>query len=327
LSILLLNKEVSVLKAIVTGGAGFIGSHLVDCLLEENYEVTVIDNLERGKASNLAHCMDKITFLHADLRKEPQHIEVNADDGLVFDFAAKVCGVRQLYDEPWSMLSNNMEIVLNSLKRWRDARKYIYISSSCVYDWEGVPIPHRETDVGYLDSFYGWSKLFGELCCEACSRENDLDYTILRPFNVYGPRETLFNPHVIPDFIRKACDCKFNNVEAFEILGDGTQTRSFTYSSDIVEGIMLAIDKGRRTAYNLGYPEEVKIMALAKLIWDIMDITPEPFFVPASEQEVKFRGVDIEKIKTELGWKPKVGLKKGLEKTIEYMVPLIRACE
>ena len=309
-------------KALVLGGAGFLGSHVVDSL-QNGYEVTVVDNLERGRAENLAHCMDKITFIRSDLRQKSLSLDFEAAESVVFDFAAKVFGVRHLYATPWTLLADNLQIVINNLKRWGDAKKYIYISSSCVYDWDGSLIPNKEDDIGYLNSFYGWSKLFGELCCQALDEEKGLDYTILRPFNVYGPREAFLHPHVIPDFVRKACDCKFRDVKNFEILGDGNQTRSFTYVSDIVDGIRLAVKAGRKTAYNLSYPEETKILDLAELIWDLMDISPEPVFVPAPKQEVKLRCGCSEKAEAELGWKPKVGLKEGLRKTIEWLVPLI----
>jgi len=310
------------IKALVLGGAGFLGCHTVDALLERGCKVTAVDNLERGKAENLAHCMDRITFIRSDLKQE-QPIGLDAAGGLVFDFAAKVFGIRHLYAAPWTLMVDNLQIVMNNLKRWGNAKKYIYISSSCVYDWEGVPMPHKEDDMGYLNSFYGWSKLFGELCCQALNEEKGLDYTVLRPFNVYGTRESSLHPHVIPDFVRKACDCKFRDVKTFEILGDGKQTRSFTYISDVVDCIMLAAEAGRRTAYNISYPEETTILSLAETIWDIMGISPEPVFVPAPEQEVKLRCGSSVKAERELGWKPKVGLREGLEKTLEWMVPLI----
>jgi len=307
-------------KAIVTGGAGFLGSHLVDALLEDGYDVTVIDSLERGTAENLSHCLDRITFIHRDLR-EPSQILTPTGDYLVFDFAAKVFGVRHLYETPWTLMTDNIQITMNNLRRWSNAKKYVYISSSCVYDFNEAPIPHKEGDFGYLNSFYGWGKIFGELCCQALDEEKGFNYTVIRPFNTYGPRETLLYPHVIPDFIRKGYDCKYRGVKTFEILGDGKQTRSFTYSSDAVSGIMLGAKLGEKTAYNISSPEETTIMELAELIWDIMDINPEPVFKPAPTKEVKKRYASTLKAEQELGWKAKVDLKEGLKRTVEWMVP------
>jgi len=315
------------MKAIVTGGAGFIGSHLVDSLLRDGYEVTVIDNLERGSAQNLRHCLDGITFIHADLRERLPSLGLTDINTVVFDLAAKVFGVTYLYQTPWTLMSDNLQITMNNLKRWGQAKKYVYLSSSCVYDFEGAPIPHKESDVGFLNSFYGWSKCFGELCCQALDEEwkqhGGFNYTVIRPFNVYGPREAFLHPHVLPDFIRKACACKYDGVQTFEILGDGNQTRSLTYVDDVVDGIRLAAEVGKRTAYNLSYPKETRIIDLARLLWELMEIDPEPVFVAAPEKEVKLRCGSSEKAERELGWRPKIELREGLMRMLEWMVPLI----
>jgi len=301
-------------RVLVTGGAGFIGSHLVEKLLSLGAEVTVVDNLERGKAENLQHCMEDITFIQTDLRKN--FPKVNPD--VVFDLAAKVFGIKNLYNTPATLMGDNVQIAINTMRNCLDVEKYIYVSSSCVYDHDAVKIPHREDDVGLVNSFYGWSKLVGELFVEACRVEHGLNYTIVRPFNVYGPRESFKYPHVIPDFIKRAYECKFLGKQTFEILGDGRQTRSFTYVEDVVEGLILAAERGRPEAYNLGSERETTIHELAEMVWRLFDIKPKVVWLPAVEGDVVRRCASGEKARRELGWTPKTSLEEGLRKTVNW---------
>jgi len=310
-------------QVLVTGGAGFIGSHLVDGLLKRGALVTVVDNLERGKAQNLQHCMDKITFERMDLR-EP-HLDWSGAPDIVFDCAAKVFGIRNLYNEPATMLSDNVTITLNVISRCLGVEKYVYLSSSCVYDSDIVRVPHVENDMGLLNSFYGWSKLYGELLMQAYKEEFGLDYTIARPFNVYGPRESFKFPHVIPDFIKQAEQIEHSKDQSFRILGKGTQTRSFTYIADLVEGLILCAEKGRATAYNLGSEVETQIIFLARLLLDIYGIKDRPIqHMPMVEGDVQRRCASSRKALRELGWKPQIDLKTGLEKTIAWYKENVR---
>ena len=315
--------EKLMLNAIVTGGAGFIGSHLVDRLLNDNYDVTVIDNLERGDAENLKHIAN-LQMIREDLRHYRDQVAVD-DDTVVFDLAAKVFGIRHLYAEPWTLMRDNVQITLNNLRRWSNVEKYVYVSSSCVYDWDNVPLPHTESDVGYLNSFYGWSKLIGEILCQAVDEECGFNYTIIRPFNVYGPRESFQYPHVVPDFIKQTYEHKRDGVKTFTILGDGRQTRSFTYVADVVDGIVKAAERGGKTAYNLSSVTAIQMKDLAAMIWRLFDIEFDPVYIPAPTQEVKRRCGTAVKAINELNWHPATPLTTGLQHTIDWYLHTRRA--
>lgn len=314
-------------KVCVTGGAGFLGSHLVDALIDSKAEVTVIDNLERGSAENLEHSIDKINFLQRDLKYHSLYESLHwypPKFDYVFDLAAKVYGIRGLYSKPATMLSDNLRITQNTLKQVR-CEKYIYVSSSCVYDSDTAKVPHKEDDIGLINSFYGWSKYMGEKLCEAYHQETELNYTIVRPFNVYGPRDSLRYPHVIPDFIQKAKRIKKHS-GLFEILGDGQQTRSFTYIKDAVEGLLLAAEKGGCKAYNIGCETETSINDLAFKICSLMEIwalsTPREglglVYLPPIEGDVRRRCANSERARQELGWEAKTPLEEGLKETIKW---------
>ena len=316
------NKEMKFRNytCLVLGGAGFIGSHLVDFLVSQKSQIYVVDNLSRGKAQNLQHCIDKINFIEYDLRKDFPKFGTDID--YVFDFAATIWGITNLYTQPATLLSNNVRIasnVLESVKNW-NLVKYVYISSSCRYNFNGAKFPHKEEDLGYVKESYDWSKIFGEELCRAYGKEFKLPYSIVVPFNVYGGRESLDYPHVIPDFIKQAKEVKEKGLKEFKILGSGEQTRCFTYIDDCIEGIIDVATKGRnREAYNIGSNIEVKVIDLAKMI--LKEFKLESIKIkslPKIEGDIQRRIPSIEKAKIYLNWKPKTSLEDGLKKTIQW---------
>jgi len=309
-------------RVLVAGGAGFVGSHLVDALLEKNCRVCVIDNLERGKLQNLFHCLDKIEFFTSDL-SEPVRLLGQVD--VVFDFAAKVFGVRDLYVRPADMLTKNLLTTFNVLKMSSNLgiEKYVFASSSCVYDFEGCPIPHVENVMNLPNTEYGLSKIVGEHAVKAYSEQYEFQYGIARIFNVYGPRESPMSPHVIPDFTRKAWKCS-KGEKKFEILGDGKQTRAFVYVSDTVKGLIRIAEDLTNDVVNLGSEEEICMNDLASKILSLFNTSQvEIVNAPVHAKDIRRRSGSTKKANELLGWKPTINLDTGLRLFKEWMMPLL----
>jgi len=312
------------MNAAVTGGSGFIGSHLVDQLLIRQCHVTVLDSLDRGSTHNLPKSHEKLTVKNvnlldcADLGRELTGVEV------LFDLAAKVSGNRDLYQSPADLLATNIGITLNVAKAAVKAHigRVVFSSSSCVYDSPNPRIPHAENDVTLpLQSYYGWSKLIGETIYSAHSDQFGLKVGTARIFNAYGPRESLRSPHVIPEFIQKAFELKAGKRTAFEVLGDGNQTRSFLYVRDAVSGLIKLAESESCEVFNFGSDKEVKIADLAESILQSVGLNPGQIkFVhePINPIDVKRRAADISKARTTLNWTPKVDLGEGLANTIDW---------
>lgn len=302
-------------STLITGGAGFIGSHLVETLLKKKARVTVIDNYERGQADNLEEFMEDIKFHNVDLRTDYPNLP---QFDYVYDLAARVWGITNLYAQPATILADNLQIITNTLKHNLGCRKYIYCSSSCVYDYPNAVTPHKEEDYGYVNSEYGWSKVIGEMLCKAYYKEIGLNYIVVRPFNVYGPKESLDFPHVIPDFIEQAYKCQQEKRDQFEILGDGEQTRSFTYVSDLIDGFIAITERGERGVYNIGSERESKINTIANIILRHFKLDIPIVHKPKIIGDVRRRKPDCSKAKQDLSWEPQVSLDQGLRKTINW---------
>jgi len=314
-----LEKEIR--KILVTGGAGFIGSSLVRRLVKEGYEVTVIDNLSRGKAKNLKDILDKITFIQHDLR-EP--ITLDRFD-VVFDLAAKVYGITKLYENEADFIRSNLLILLNTLEAVKSKIKhYFYFSSSCVYNFEECPLPHKEEDANRIPkTAYDISKRFGEEIVKIYAKQFSFFYTIIRPFNIYGEEESEEAPHVITDFFNRLKEIKSKGLpKKFWMLGSGQQTRSFTYKEDLVDALLFLMKtkKSQNETFNVGTGEEVTINKLLDLIFEVIGEQRNDWEIehrPPIPQDVQKRCPDVSKLKS-LGWRPKYNLRKGLEKVAEY---------
>ena len=307
----------------VTGGAGFIGSHLVDSLLARGCRVIVLDSLARGNLSNLPSNNEQLVLKNIDLassatlEREIENVEV------LFDLAAKSPGNRDLYKNPADLVSTNVGITLKVAQAASKVGvdRVVFVSSSCVYDHEKAVVPHAESDVGVSKlSYYGWSKLIGETIYSAYAEQYGLNASVARIFNAYGPRESLSSPHVVPEFIMKAFECKKGN-GTFEILGDGNQTRSFLFVTDAVEGLIRLAESGLTEPVNFGFPREVSIQELATLVLEEVGVkVSDVSFInnPGPPKDVRRRSPDISKANSLLGWKPNVELKEGLQITIKW---------
>lgn len=313
-------------RILVTGGLGFIGSNLVKQLVELGSEVIIVDDLSKGNIKYLDDIKGhgNVMFIKRDLTKESvKDIIKNKDIELVFHLAAKIGGIKYFHKYPAVILRDNLLITINVFESALDSNveKIIYFSSSMVFERSNT-FPLSEDLLLKIPppiTSYGFSKLAGEYIARAYNEEYGIKYLIVRPFNVYGPGELPGEEpglaHVIPDLVKKVADGQY----PLEIFGSGEQTRSFTYISDLIDAVLLLVEKAVNDDYNVGNDEEVKIIDLAKLIWEIYG-RKEPFAVknlPPLKYDVQRRVPDISKIK-KLGWTPKVKLRDGLRYYIEW---------
>jgi len=301
----------------VIGGAGFVGSALVRELVKRDHKVVVYDNGSRGK-----NITPGATTIWTDGRLMP------ALEGfdMVYDFAARVYGVRDLYKDPADLLAYNITLTTDVLKAVVAGKvpAYFYVSSSCVYDFPGAKVPHKEDDTNICDTSYGFSKLAGEQLTKWYARQYGFVAKIARLFNVYGPGDSMQSPHVIPEFIRKAEEAKTTG--KFAILGSGMQTRDFTYMDDVVEGLLTIAERGAHLeAYNIGTGREVTIMEVArKAIYYQTEMTSKDYLIvnePVAFEDIQRRAADNAKLRA-LGWEPKVSLEEGLLRLIDVEVPV-----
>lgn len=297
----------------VIGGAGFVGSALVRALLAQGHVVTVFDNVSRGSASNLP-------TQAALIQMDAKDLHYIGEFDTVYDLAARVYGVRDLYKNPADLLADNIAIttaIARAAVRSRIPR-YVYVSSSCVYDFPGAVVPHREEDTNICDTSYGFSKLAGEQIVRWYARQYEFELRIVRLFNVFGPGDSMQSPHVIPEFIRKAHRAK--ETGTFEILGSGAQTRDFTWLDDCVRGILAAAIVGiSGEVYNVGTGREVSILDLANIVCDIVGVQPQFVHGAVAKEDIQRRSANSDKLKG-LGWTPEVSLEEGVRRLV--MAPL-----
>lgn len=307
-------------KVLITGSAGFLGSHLCDKFVKEGYKVTGIDNLLTGRLNNLSQ-LDKnpaLTFINKDVTIP---IILDQDIDLVLHFACPASPNDYLNHPIHTMKVDSLGTLHTlGLAKLKNAR-YVLASSSEVY---GDPKlhPQDETYWGNVNpigprSVYDEAKRFSEALTMAYHREHGLDTRILRIFNTYGPRMRSNDGRVIPAFFSQALQN-----EPITIFGDGTQTRSFCYIDDLIEGIFLTstLDNLSGEVINLGNPHEISVLKLAKLIAKLT-VTSSSFIhkqIPADDP--MRRRPDISKANKLMGWSPKVTLYEGLESTLKYFL-------
>jgi UDP-glucose 4-epimerase len=323
--------KVEGLEVLVTGGAGFIGSHLVDRLVELGCRVTVIDNLSSGKVENIAHRLGRgARLVKADVRDPSAVLEAARGCSLIFHEAALV-GVKRYVENPVEVIEVNVMGTRNVLEAARklDVERLILASTSEVYG-KNMKAPLSEDDdrlLGptYIDRWcYSTSKALDEHLAMGYFKLYGLKLTVLRYFNVYGPRqECSAYGTVVPRFIAQALAKK-----PLTVFGTGRQTRCFTYVDDIVEGTVAAarIDEAVGSIINLGSMEETAIIDLAHLIIRLAGVEGlvEPTFIPYEQfygkwyEDLPRRVPDTSKALKLLGFKPRISLVEGLSRTIEW---------
>jgi dTDP-glucose 4,6-dehydratase len=304
------------LKIIITGGAGFIGSHLCDALLERGHYVVCVDNLLTGDIKNIKHNLQnkKFEFIKHDIIK-PFKFPGRVDFILHFASPASPIDYMNYPIETLDVGSIGTRNMLELAKKKK--AKLLFASTSEVYGDPKIS-PQTEEYFGNVNSIgprsvYDEAKRFSEALTSAYKREKLADTKIIRIFNTYGPRMKLNDGRVVPNFIKQAL-----TNQPITIYGDGSQTRSFCYVSDLVEGIYKMMYSKISEPVNLGNPKELKISEFANVIIKLTGSRSKLTNKPLPQDDPKQRCPDISKAKKELGWEPKVDLEEGIKKTIEY---------
>lgn len=306
-------------KALVTGGAGFIGSHLCKSLLDDGYEVICLDNLATGSRKNIETLLEnsKFKFLEHDVT---QPIQVEEQVDYLFHLASPASPIDYQNMPEETLLTNSVGTV-NALRfAVKNKAKYLLASTSEIYG-DPQQHPQKETYWGNANSFgpracYDEGKRFAEAATYVYIHKHDVDARIIRIFNTYGPNMQKDDGRVVSNFINWA----LQDVN-IKIDGDGTQTRSFCFVSDLVDGIKEAMfgDNTKGEIFNLGNPDEFTIKELAEKIITLTQSKADIIYSDIFRQDDPMkRKPDITKAQTILGWEPKVKLEEGLQKTIEY---------
>jgi dTDP-glucose 4,6-dehydratase len=302
-------------RIVITGAAGFIGSHLSEALLDRGYEVIGIDNLLTGDTANIAHLINRdFSFIKHDVTN---YIYVEGPVHFVLHWASPASPIDYLeLPIPTLKVGALGTHKALGLAKTKGAR-FVLASTSEVY---GDPLEHpqKETYWGNVNPIgprgvYDEAKRFAEAMTVAYHRFHGLDAKIVRIFNTYGPRMRVNDGRAVPAFISQAL-----RNEDVTVFGDGTQTRSFTYISDLVDGIIRLMLSSMNEPVNIGNPHEMTIEQIARIIIRMTGATSQIVYKPLPTDDPRVRQPDITRARTLLEWEPKVPLEEGLVKTIEY---------
>jgi len=305
------------MSCLVTGGAGFIGSHLAEELACRDVAVRVLDNFSTGKRENLASFRDRIELINGDIRNLTTCRRAAAGVDFVFHEAA-LASVPLSIEDPFLTEDINVRGTLNVLWAAREAgvRRLVFASSTSVYG-DDPEQPKKEGMQGIPLSPYALSKWIGEKYCQAFSLIYGLPTVCLRYFNVYGPRQDPQSQYAaaVPIFITRMLAG-----ERPVIYGDGSQTRDFVYVRDVVEANILAaeVDGVSGEVFNVASASSLSVASLVRQISEILGETREPIFEPPRQGDILYSAADISKARERLGFRPAHDLCVGLEKTISW---------
>ena len=310
------------MKILLTGAAGFLGSHLSKKLIGNNHEVIGLDDLSTGSVKNIEPLLNhpKYSFIEHDARI-PYQVKVDA----ILNFACPASPVNYQKD-PVRTIKTNILGMVNLLHLANETgARIIQASTSEVYG-DPTQSPQKETYWGNVNpigirSCYDEGKRAAETLCFDYKRQYGLDARVIRIFNTYGPNMAIRDGRVVSNFIVQAL-----MGEPISIYGGGEQTRSFCYVSDLIEGIykVLMLDKNPQSPINLGNPNEFRVVELANTIKELTGSKSEIMNYPLPEDDPKQRCPDISLARNSLNWEPTVGLVEGLEKTIEYFKQVLK---
>jgi dTDP-glucose 4,6-dehydratase len=304
------------LRAVITGGAGFLGSHLCDYLIEHGWDVLSIDNLVTGSEGNAAHLVKHPRFRM--MRHDVSHyIDVPGPVDYVLHFASPASPVDYL-KLPIQTLKVGALGTHNSLglALAKKAKYFLASTSECYGDPQISPQP--ESYWGHVNPIgprgvYDEAKRFAEAMVMAYHRFHGVDTHIVRIFNTYGPRMRLNDGRALPNFVYQAL-----RGQPITVYGDGKQTRSFCYVSDLIEGIYRLMNSDEHEPVNIGNPQEITILEFAERVRALLGSDVRIVFKPLPQDDPKQRCPDISKAKRLLGWQPKVNLNEGLQLTLDF---------
>jgi dTDP-glucose 4,6-dehydratase len=311
-------------RAVITGAAGFIGSHLSEALLDRGYAVVGVDNLLTGDTANIAHLVNRdFTFIKHDVTN---YIYIEGPVDAVLHWASPASPIDYLeLPIPTLKVGALGTHKALGLAKAKNAR-FVLASTSEVY---GDPLEHpqKETYWGNVNPIgprgvYDEAKRFAEAMTTAYRRYHGVDTKIVRIFNTYGPRMRLRDGRAVPAFMSQAL-----RNEDVTIFGSGTQTRSFCYVSDLVDGVIRLMQSDVNDPVNIGNPYEMTIEEIARAIIRLTGSKSRIVYGPLPEDDPKVRQPDITRARTLLGWEPKVGLEEGLLETLAYFKAKVKLDE
>jgi UDP-glucose 4-epimerase len=316
-------------KALITGGAGFIGSHLAERLLEDGHEVMVLDNLSTGSIDNIAHLKGRAGFSYTidSVTNESLLAELIDRSDVVFHLAAAV-GVKLIVEQPVHTIETNVHGTEVVLKHANKKKKLVFIASTSEVYGKSTDVPFREAADLVLGPTskhrwaYACSKLIDEFLALAYWKEKKLPVVIVRLFNTAGPRQTGQYGMVLPTFVRQALAG-----QPITVFGDGTQSRSFTYVGDVVDALVRLVGEPRAIGevFNIGNMGEVTISDLAERVRNMAGSSSPIQYIPydqayeAGFEDMPRRVPDITKIREFVGYEPKVKLDEIIRTVIEHM--------
>jgi dTDP-glucose 4,6-dehydratase len=303
--------------AVVTGGAGFLGSHLCDTLVAEGHRVLCVDNLETGSLQNVEHLRgENFVFLHHDLTR---HLDIDEPVDFIYHLASPASPIDYLR-LPLQTLKVGSYGTHNALglAKWKRAR-FLIASTSEVYGDPAVH-PQPESYWGNVNPIgprgvYDEAKRYAEALTMAYHRQQGVDTAIVRIFNTYGPRMRPHDGRAIPTFIRQALAN-----QPITVFGDGSQTRSFCYVDDLVRGLVLLAKSGEHLPVNIGNPRELTLLELAEAVIKETGSSSKIVFEALPVDDPQVRQPDITRARQLLGWEPQVSLEDGLRRTLQSNV-------
>ncbi len=302
-------------RTLVTGGAGFLGSHLCDALLQEGHEVICMDNLITGNMDNLAHIdSDRFHFVKQDI-SQPFTVEGKLD--AIMNLASPASPV-DYYAHPIETLKVGSFGTYNTLELARKKGAVFFMASTSEVYGDPLEHPQKETYWGNVNPIgprgvYDEAKRFSEAITLAYHRTHGLDTRIIRIFNTYGPRMAIKDGRAIPNFMVQAL-----TGEDLTVFGDGKQTRSFCFVSDLIDGMVRLLKSDHHDPVNIGNPVEISLREMAEKILQVTGSKSKIVFKPLPVDDPKVRQPDITLARSLLGWEPRVNLEEGLRATLDY---------